>query len=86
MDGSLTSIVGLVAAFVTTSAAVPQVLKAWRTRSTGDLSWRMLVIQACGLSAWVLYGVLKADSIIIGANAVGTSLYLGLIAMKARWR
>ncbi len=86
MDGSLASIVGLVAAFVTTSAAVPQVLKAWRTRSSGDLSWRMLVIQACGLSAWVFYGVLKSDPIIIGANAIGASLYLALIALKARWR
>jgi MtN3 and saliva related transmembrane protein len=80
------SLVGLFAAVVTTAASIPQVLKCWRTRSSGDLSLRMLVIQMTGLSAWAVYGVMKGDPIIITSNSVGVALFATLAVFKLTFK
>lgn len=80
------SFVGLFAAVVTTAASIPQVVKCWRTRSSGDLSLRVLVIQMTGLSAWAVYGVMKGDPIIITSNSVGVALFALLAFFKLTFK
>jgi MtN3 and saliva related transmembrane protein len=80
----LTTIVGLLAAVLTTLANVPQVLKAWRTRETQDLSLVMVLTLASGLALWVVYGVMKGDAVLIGANGVALAIALVLAALKLR--
>lgn len=86
MFDSPESWIGLFAAVVTTAASVPQVWKCWKTRSSGDLSLRMLVIQVIGLSAWALYGVMKGDAIIITSNLIGAGLFATLVVFKLTFR
>ena len=81
---SLTTVVVLLAAFLTTLANVPQVLKAWRTRETQDLSLVMVLTLASGLALWVVYGVMKGDAVLIGANGVALAIALVLAALKLR--
>ena len=81
---SLTTVVGLLAAVLTTLANVPQVLKAWRTRETQDLSLVMVLTLASGLALWVVYGVMKGDAVLIGANGVALAIALVLAALKLR--
>jgi len=78
------TLIGLLAAALTTSANLPQVLKAWRTRETSDLSLKMTVILAAGLGFWVAYGVLQGDAVIVIANAVAMLLALALTVLKLR--
>jgi MtN3 and saliva related transmembrane protein len=78
------TLIGLLAAALTTSANLPQVLKAWRTRETSDLSLKMTVILAAGLGFWVVYGVLQGDAVIVIANAVAMLLALALTVLKLR--
>ena len=47
--------IGYAAAALTTSAFIPQVVKSWRSRSTGDLSAAMLVDFTAGIVLWLLY-------------------------------
>jgi MtN3 and saliva related transmembrane protein len=47
MDGTMT--LGLAAGTLTTAAFVPQLTKVWRSKSTGDLSWGMLVTFSTGV-------------------------------------
>jgi len=82
---SLTTWLGLLAAALTTAANVPQVLKAWRTRETRDLSLKMTLILASGLALWVVYGILQSDSVIVVANAAGLLLALSLTLLKLRF-
>lgn len=82
---SLATWLGLLAAVLTTAANIPQVLKAWRTRETRDLSLTMTLILASGLALWVVYGILQSDSVIIVANAAGLLLALSLMALKLRY-
>jgi MtN3 and saliva related transmembrane protein len=73
-----TTIIGLVAAFLTTSAYVPQAVKTWRTRRTGDLSLSMFTMVFLGTVSWLVYGILKDDLPIILANTItlGTSFVI----------
>ena len=49
--------IGYAAAMLTTFAFIPQVVKSWRSRSTGDLSSTMLVVFTAGIVLWLLYGI-----------------------------
>ena len=73
-----TTIIGLVAAFLTTGAYVPQAVKTWRTRRTGDLSLSMFTMVFLGTVSWLVYGILKNDMPIILANTItlGTSFVI----------
>lgn len=75
--------VGLAAAFCTTVAFLPQVIKTWRTRSTKDISLVMFLVFTTGIFLWLVYGVLLRDVPLIVANGTtfvlsGTILYFKL--------
>jgi len=75
---------GLIAGTLTTLSFAPQVVRAWRTRSTADLSLAMLIIFLAGILLWLAYGVVKEDLAIIAANSV-TAVLIGLIlSIKAK--
>jgi MtN3 and saliva related transmembrane protein len=78
------SMIGLAAGILTTIAFVPQVWRAWRTASTGDLSLGMLLTFVAGLVLWVAYGVQLRETPIVISNAVTLALALMLLAMKVR--
>ena len=82
---SLTTWIGFLAAALTTVANIPQVMKAWRSRETRDLSLGMTLILTGGLTLWVIYGILQSDSVIIIANAAGLMLALSLMVLKLRY-
>jgi MtN3 and saliva related transmembrane protein len=75
---------GIMAAALTSLSYIPQVRKAWPRGSTDDLSLRTLGILAAGLALWIVYGLARADTVIVVANAVGLFLILFLMALK--WR
>jgi len=78
------TILGLMAAVLTTVANVPQVWKAWKTGETKDLSLAMTLILASGLGLWVAYGMMRADLVIVVANATAMLLAMTLAALKLR--
>lgn len=69
---------GLIAGSLTTLSFAPQVIRAWRTRSTADLSFAMLVVFLAGILLWLVYGVVREDLAIIAANAI-TAVLIGLL-------
>ena len=74
---------GLLAAFCTTIAYLPQVLHTWRTRSTKDLSLPMFLVMTAGVFLWLVYGLILNDIPLIAANGTtfvlsGTILYFKL--------
>jgi hypothetical protein len=48
----ISTIIGLAAATCTTTSFLPQVIKAWRSRSTGDVSVGMFALLVTGNSLW----------------------------------
>jgi MtN3 and saliva related transmembrane protein len=80
----LTTMIGLGAAICTTSSFLPQVVKAWRSRSTHDISAGMFVLQTPGNSMWLLYGALIGDLLLVVANAITVALVAAILALKLR--
>ncbi|HDL86698.1 MAG TPA: hypothetical protein ENH11_10325 [Candidatus Acetothermia bacterium] len=83
-DISLTTLVGLVAGALTTSAFLPQALKAWRTRSTHDLSLSTFVMLTAGIVLWLAYGLLLQDPPLVIANAITLVFAAAILWIKAR--
>jgi MtN3 and saliva related transmembrane protein len=80
---TLIKLTGMLAAILTTSAYMPQAWRAWRSRSTRDVSLKMYSIMVTGTALWLVYGLAIGDWPLIGANAIcllltGFILYLKL--------
>ncbi len=71
---TLTSIIGLVAAALTTGAYVPQAYKTIKTRSTSDLSISTYLMLLCGTICWLVYGINMRDLPLILAKAITATL------------
>jgi MtN3 and saliva related transmembrane protein len=74
-------LVGCVAGFLTTASFIPQVIRAYRTRSCRDLLWPWLMFSV-GLALWISYGVHHHAWPIILANAFTLALCGVLMTMK----
>ena len=80
----LTTAIGGAAAFCTTVSYFPQLKKCWETGEAGDLSLKMFVILATGVTLWAVYGVMKGDYVIIAANSISLCLLFGILYFKLR--
>ena len=78
-------VIGMFATFFTMWSTVPQIRKSLRTKKTDDVSKWLIISLITGLSLWVLYGVMKGDMIIIGANSIGVSLNVFLLILKLKY-
>ena len=83
---TLTTIIGLAAGGITTFAYVPQVIRTWRTKSSGDLSLGMFGLLVIGVILWLTYGLMINDLLIIIANVVTLSLQCSVLVMIIRQR
>lgn len=79
-------VTGLVAAFLTTLAFLPQVIQTWRSRSTADLNLGMLLSLATGVALWFIYGLGTGQLPVILANGATLLLVAVLLALKLRDR
>jgi MtN3 and saliva related transmembrane protein len=78
--------IGYIAAVMTTAAFVPQVLKAWRTRSTESISLATFIIFTIGVFLWLVYGFSVKSSPMIVANSITLALSLLILWMKLRFK
>lgn len=83
MNGqSLGTMLGIIAAALTSLSYVPQAKKALPRGATRDISLKMLLALLTGLLLWVAYGLLQADFVIVLANAIGA----GLVGVVLGWK
>lgn len=78
--------IGIVGGVLTTFSSLPQVIKVWRTRSTGDLSLAMLVMAVSGIALWLIYGLAIGSMVVTLANTVSLGLYATVLGFKLRYR
>jgi MtN3 and saliva related transmembrane protein len=80
----MVQLIGFAAAVIGALAFLPQVVKTWRTRSTGDLSLGMLVALATSTALWVTYGVSIGSAPVAVGNAITFTLASSLVVLKIR--
>ena len=78
-------LIGGAAAFLTTVSFVPQFLKAWKTKSTKDISLRMFVLFTIGVLCWLIYGLILDSIPMIAANIVTLILAIGILGCKLKY-
>lgn len=78
--------VGLFGAFLSSVTFVPQVIKAWQSKSVGDLSIWMILILVGNVSTWLFYGIVKKDLAIIIANSIILFLSLLMLFFKLTFK
>ncbi|MBI9040345.1 SemiSWEET family sugar transporter [Lutibacter sp.] len=79
-------IIGLIAALLTTSAFVPQVYKAVKSKSTESLSLPMYLIFFVGIMLWLVYGFHLNSLAMILSNIITGILALVLIILKLKYK
>jgi MtN3 and saliva related transmembrane protein len=77
---------GYVAGLLTVGSFLPQVVRAWRTRQTRDLSLAMFALLITSGSLWIVYGIVKSDWPVIATNSGMVALNGALAAAKMRYR
>ena len=77
--------IGYLAGILTTLAYLPQLTKVWATKSTEDISLRMMLVLSAGLSPWIAFGILRGEIPIVIANSVSLALALSIAVLKLRY-
>ena len=78
-------IVGLLAGLLCTVSFLPQVIKAFKTRRTKDLSLATFSILSAGLFLWIIYGILISQLPIVLTNILILGLSLLIVGMKLKY-
>ena len=78
-------ILGITAGTLTTVAFIPQLAKALKSKSTGDLSWGMVLTFTIGVLLWLIYGIWIDSLPVILANAVTLLLQFGIVTLKIKY-
>lgn len=86
MDINLITMLGYLAGTLTTIAFLPQVLKAWKSKSTRDISLATTLILLVGIVLWFVYGIYINSLPIIIANLVTMMFVLTLLALKLKYK
>lgn len=81
---SFSSVVGLLAASLTSLSYIPQLHKAWPRGKTEDVSLKMLIVLCSGLALWIIYGLFQRDWVVAVANLFGLSLAGAVLVCKVR--
>ncbi len=76
--------IGMTAGVLTTIAFLPQAIKAWRTKSTADISLAMFLILVTGVFLWLVYGAFIGSPSLVLANGVTFVIALFILYLKLR--
>ncbi len=80
------TILGLVAATLTTVAFLPQMIKTWKSKSAKDVSLGMLITFCIGIFLWLIYGIYLQALPIILANLLTLIFNLIILGFKIKYR
>jgi MtN3 and saliva related transmembrane protein len=77
---------GFAAAFCTTAAFVPQLVRVLRLRSARDISLPMFLMFSIGVFLWLLYGLYIGSKPVIASNGITLALSVSILILKLRYR
>jgi len=83
---SLVTLIGFTAGVLVTGAAVPQVIKIWKTRQTHAISLLMYIALTMGIFLWVVYGILIDDLPITLANGISFIFISSILVFKIKYK
>lgn len=85
MEIQLMTYVGLTAGVLTTISFLPQAIRAWKTKSTNDISLAMFLCFCTGVVLWVIYGFFTSNLPVFLANFVTFILAFSILVCKLKY-
>ena len=82
----ITTIIGLIAATITTLSFIPQLIKTWKLKETKDISLLMFITLGVGIILWIIYGFLLWDLPLILANSITFVFVLVILFFKFKYK
>ncbi|MEO9365548.1 MULTISPECIES: SemiSWEET family sugar transporter [Candidatus Nitrosocaldus] len=79
------TMIGMIAAVLTTSSFIPQIFKAYKRKRLDDLSPYLMLLFISGASMWLIYGIFREDAIIVVANVLALAFNSTLLLMKVMY-
>ena len=79
------TIIGTIAACLTTAAFIPQAIKTLKEKSTKDISLLMYSLFVIGIICWLIYGIYLLEWPIIIANGVTLIFATIILIMKLKY-
>lgn len=76
---------GFVAAFCTTTAFVPQLLRVIKLKSARDVSLGTFLLFSLGVALWLIYGIYADSKPVMASNAVTLVLSLSILYLKLKY-
>ena len=74
-------IFGFIAAILTTSSFLPQLIKVWKTKSSKGVSTLMYFVMLSGVILWGVYGYLIESKSVLIANIVAGLLQIVILIL-----
>ncbi|MDP2362879.1 MAG: SemiSWEET transporter [Ignavibacteria bacterium] len=78
------SYLGFLAAFCTTIAFIPQVVKVYKSKHTKDISLGMFLLLNLGIVLWIGYGLMIKSYPVVIANAITIILASYILITKIK--
>jgi MtN3 and saliva related transmembrane protein len=78
------TLIGSLAAVLTTACWLPQVVKSVRLGTADDFAWPYLAMLVAGVVAWTAYGVLRSAPPIYLCNSITGLFVVVVVAVKVR--
>jgi MtN3 and saliva related transmembrane protein len=77
--------IGFVAAFLTTAAFVPQLMRVMKLRSAREISLGTFLMFSVGVFMWLLYGIYTGSRPVIASNVVTLVLSVSILILKLKY-
>ena len=85
LNSTMIHYLGYFAGALTVVSFLPQVVRTWQTRKTGDLHLGMFVLLVTASTLWIIYGVIIESWPVILTNAGMVALNGSLAVAKLRF-
>ena len=76
---------GYLGTIIVCGSAIPQIIKSWRTKSTGDISLIYIASLVVGLSLIEAYTVYIKDPVFLAGNTISLILSIVLLLLCIRY-
>ena len=78
--------IGFLAAFLSTTAFVPQAYKIYKEKTAKGVSLTMYLVMLSGVLSWEVYGLMIGKWPVILANLISASILLFIIYVKIKYK
>ncbi len=84
-EQSVVEDIGFVAAFLTTAAFVPQLMRVMKLRSAREISLGTFLMFSVGVFMWLIYGIYTGSRPVIASNVVTLVLSVSILILKLKY-